>query len=119
MVIQGRQSLAVERETGRKSETENQSCMQREEPDKEQLAPFHLVTPGLKFKMFGWESSRHTGGVRSPQLLVQPPCSSLTTYAHVTVVPLHREGSNDISIPAWSWTKADLFPAENRAFEEL
>ena len=100
------------------SEAENQSCLQQEETDKEQLAPFHLVTPGLKLKTDGRVADMQ-GGAGHPNFLVQPPCSRLTTYAHVTAVPLHREGSNDISIPAWSWTKADLFPTENRAFEEL
>lgn len=61
LVIRGRQSLAVEkgdRRKGENSKAENQSCMQREETDKEQLAPFHLVNPGL--------SSRHTGGQVTP-----------------------------------------------------
>lgn len=56
MVIRGRQSLAVEkgdRRKGENSKAENQSCMQREETDKEQLAPFHSVSPGLKLKTDG------------------------------------------------------------------
>lgn len=62
---------------------------------------------------------RHADGSGHPNSLVQLPCSSLTTSAHVAAVSLHRERSNDISTPAWSWTKPDLFPSENRAFEEL
>lgn len=62
---------------------------------------------------------RLAGGSGHPNSLGQLPCSSLTTSAHVAAVPLHRKRSNDISTPAWTWTKPDLFPSENRAFEEL
>lgn len=78
LVIRGRQSLAVEkgdRRKGENSKAENQSCMQREETDKEQLAPFHSVNPGLKLKMDGRVAD--TRGVRPPQLLVQPPFDHL------------------------------------------
>lgn len=60
-MIWGRQSLAVEREA------ENQSCLQQEETYKEQLALFHLVTPGLKLKT-DERVADIRGGVRPPQL---------------------------------------------------
>lgn len=42
-----------DRRKGENREAANQSCMQREETDKEQLVPFHLMTPGLKLKTDG------------------------------------------------------------------
>lgn len=63
-----------------------------EDTDKEQIAPFHLVTPKARSEAQNrWKNIRHTGGSGHPNSLVQLPCSS--TYAHVTVVSLHREGS--------------------------